>query len=234
VAEMIKYADNAFHALKCSFANEIGAICKAYDIDAHELMQIFLSDTKLNISEAYLRPGFAFGGSCLPKDLRALVHFARRADLAVPLLENVLPSNEEHLRRVFELIEESGARRVGLLGLAFKAGTDDLRESPMVALAERLLGRGIELTIHDSQVLMSNLAGANRAYVEERVPHLSRLLVDSPQDVVSHSDVCVLATTDAAAVAAVAAADGKLVIDVVRPASTADLHRLDTYYGIAW
>src|SRR5207244_6106878 len=147
-----------FHAVKVTFANEIGVICKQFGLDAHEVMRVFLADTKLNVSGAYLRPGFAFGGSCLPKDLRTLVYNAGKADLRVPLLAHVLPSNEEHLRRVYELIESSGARRVGLLGLAFKAGTDDLRESPMVALAERLLGRGFDLLIHDSQVSISQLA----------------------------------------------------------------------------
>ena len=140
VAEMTKYADNSFHALKIGFANEMGAICQAYGVDSHAVMEVFASDTKLNISRAYLRPGFAFGGSCLPKDLRAIVYHARRADLSVPILENVISSNEAHLRRVYDRLIEGTARRVALLGLAFKQGTDDLRESPMVELAERLLG----------------------------------------------------------------------------------------------
>ena len=170
VAEMIKYADNSFHALKAGFANEMGAVCKALGLDSHAVMDILTADTKLNISPAYLRPGFAFGGSCLPKDLRAVVHRAGRADVSVPILESVVPSNEGQIDRVFNLIEATGKRRVGLLGLAFKPGTDDLRESPLVALAERLLGRGFELLIHDPQVAVSRLLGANRAYVDQRIP----------------------------------------------------------------
>ena len=179
VAEMIKYADNSFHALKVGFANEMGAVCKALGLDSHAVMDILIADTKLNISPAYLRPGFAFGGSCLPKDLRAVVHRARRADVPVPILESIVPSNEGQIDRVFKIIEATGKRRVGLLGLAFKPGTDDLRESPLVALAERLLGRGFELLIHDPQVAVSRLLGANRAYVDQRIPHLSRLMAGS-------------------------------------------------------
>jgi GDP-mannose 6-dehydrogenase len=184
VAEMIKYADNSFHALKVGFANEMGALCKALGLDSHAVMDIFMVDTTLNISPDYLRPGFAFGGSCLPKDLRALVHRARRADVPVPILESVGPSNEGQIDRAFKIIEATGKRRVGLFGLAFKPGTDDLRESPLVALAERLLGRGFELLIHDPQVAVSRLLGANRAYVEQRIPHLSRFIADSPDEVV--------------------------------------------------
>ena len=172
VAEMTKYVDNGFHALKVGFANEIGAVCKALGLDSHIVMDIFTSDTKLNISPAYLKPGFAFGGSCLPKDLRAITHRARRADTAVPILESILPSNEDQIDRVFRQIEATGKRRIGLFGLSFKAGTDDLRESPMVALAERLLGRGFELMIFDQNVAFSRLLGANRAYVDSRIPHL--------------------------------------------------------------
>ena len=174
---MIKYADNSFHALKAGFANEMGAVCKALGLDSHAVMDILTADTKLNISPAYLRPGFAFGGSCLPKDLRAVVHRAGRADVSVSILESIISSNEGQIDRVFNLIEATGKRRVGLLGLAFKPGTDDLRESPLVALAERLLGRGFEFSrIHDPQVAVSRLLGANRAYVDQRIPHLSRLL----------------------------------------------------------
>jgi GDP-mannose 6-dehydrogenase len=234
VAEMTKYVDNSFHALKVGFANEIGAICKAYGLDSHAVMDIFRADTKLNISPAYLKPGFAFGGSCLPKDLRAIVHAARRADVSVPILEHVLPSNDEHLRRVFEAIATRDKPRVGLLGLSFKSGTDDLRESPMVELAERLLGRGFELLIHDANVLTSRLAGANRAYVDARIPHLHKLMVSSPASVVAHADVLVLATSDPEAIAAAGRADDDtLVVDLVR-AGDGTLEARDRYDGVAW
>jgi GDP-mannose 6-dehydrogenase len=195
-------------------------------------MDIFVSDTKLNISAAYLRPGFAFGGSCLPKDLRALLHAARHSDVRLPILENVLVSNEGQIRRVFDMIEATGARRVGLFGLAFKAGTDDLRESPMVDLAERLLGRGFEVMIHDSQVSVSALRGANRAYVDARIPHLSRLMTTSADAVATHAEVCVLATPEAGALEAIARSDAKLVIDLVRPPRASALEGRIT--GVAW
>lgn len=149
-AEAIKYADNAFHGLKIGFANELGAVCHALGVDSHQVMDVFLADRKLNISPAYLRPGFAFGGSCLPKDLRSLVHAAQRADVSVPILSHVLPSNSAHLERAVELVERTGKRRVGMFGLSFKPGTDDLRESPLVELAERLFGKGYDLRIHDA------------------------------------------------------------------------------------
>jgi GDP-mannose 6-dehydrogenase len=191
-AELVKYVDNAFHALKIGFANEIGAIAEAFSVDAQEVMRVFRSDTKLNISPAYLSPGFAFGGSCLPKDLRALVHAAHRRDVAVPILENVLPSNDAHIRRALDAITSLGLRRVGLFGLAFKSGTDDLRESPLVELAERLIGKGFELKIYDPRVSVSKLVGANKAFVEAHLPHLSRLLVDSPAGVIEHAEVVIL------------------------------------------
>jgi GDP-mannose 6-dehydrogenase len=236
VAEMTKYVDNSFHALKIGFANEIGALCKAQGLDSHAVMDIFKSDTKLNVSEAYLTPGFAFGGSCLPKDLRALLHHARRADVSVPILEHVLPSNDEHIRRVFDDIVATGRRRVGLLGLAFKPGTDDLRESPMVELAERLLGRGCDLLIHDRHVMTSRLAGANRAYVESRIPHLSRVMAPSPRTVIAHAELVIVATQDEEALVALRDVDGKVVIDLVRPRGADDLarHFADGYTGVAW
>lgn len=234
VAEMIKYTDNSFHALKAGFANEIGAICKALGLDTHAVMEIFTSDTKLNISPAYLRPGFAFGGSCLPKDLRALVHRARREDVPVPILESVGPSNEGQIDRAFKIIEATGKRRVGLLGLAFKPGTDDLRESPLVALAERLLGRGFELLIHDPQVAVSRLLGANRAYVEQRIPHLSRFIADSPDEVVHHAEICVVGAADPEAIAALRRVDGRIVVDLVRFPGSADYDDDPRYIGINW
>jgi len=191
VAEMIKYADNAFHAVKITFANEIGYFCKSLGIDSHEVMEIFCSDRQLNISPAYFRPGFAFGGSCLPKDVRALIHEARHSDLHLPLLESVLPSNFEQVGRVFRLIERYSPELIGLVGLSFKPGTDDLRESPLVTVAERLLDRGYKLRIHDPNVETARLVGGNRAYVERHLPHLSRLMVSSLDDF-SECDVVVI------------------------------------------
>jgi GDP-mannose 6-dehydrogenase len=234
VAEMIKYADNGFHALKAGFANEIGAVCKALGLDSHIVMEILTSDTKLNISPAYLRPGFAFGGSCLPKDLRALTHRARRADVPVPILESILPSNEGQIDRVFRTIEATGKRRVGLFGLAFKPGTDDLRESPMVALAERLLGRGFELMIHDPQVAVSRLLGANRAYVDQRIPHLSRLMASSADAVVEHAEVCVVGAADPDAIAALGRVDDRIVVDLVRFPGSAEYDGDPAYIGVCW
>jgi GDP-mannose 6-dehydrogenase len=199
-------------------------------------MDIFKADTKLNVSTAYLTPGFAFGGSCLPKDLRALVYHARQHDLSLPILEHVLDSNDEHIRRVFDAVIASDKRRVGLLGLAFKAGTDDLRESPMVDLAERLLGRGCELLIHDRHVMMSRLAGANRAYVDARIPHLSRLMASSAASVVNHAEVLIVATKDEEAVSALGHADGKIVFDLVRIArdEAVKAESNGAYQGVAW
>jgi GDP-mannose 6-dehydrogenase len=234
VAELTKYVDNSFHALKVAYANEIGAICKQIGLDSHTVMDIFLADTKLNISPAYLRPGFAFGGSCLPKDIRALSHFAGRHDLRLPVLEHILPSNEEHLRRVYDLVVGFGKRRIGLLGLAFKSGTDDLRESPMVELAERLLGRGFELLIHDSQVALSQLAGANRAYIDERIPHLSKLMAPTAASVIEASEVCILATNDADVRAALRDAGDRIVVELVRDTQAEQADGTPRFIGVAW
>jgi len=216
VAELAKYVDNTFHALKVAFANEIGAICKADGIDSHAVMDVFKSDTKLNISPAYLTPGAPFGGSCLPKDVRALVHHARHADVTTPLIGAIVSSNDAHAARAYELITGTGCRKIGLFGLAFKHGTDDLRESPMVGLAERLLGRGYELLIHDRHVSTSQLLGANRAYVEEHIPHLSRLLRATPEEVLDHAEVCVIATSDDEVNELMRRAANRPVIDLVR------------------
>ena len=191
VAEMIKYADNAFHALKVAFANEIGAFCKSQGVDARQVMDIFCHDRKLNISEKYLRPGPPFGGSCLPKDLRALLHQAKVKDVELPLLSSILPSNEIHTHRIFQVIRDTGKRKVGLVGLSFKAGTDDLRESPMVSLAETLLGKGYELMIHDREVEHARLIGSNKCYVDEHIPHLVELLTDDLAELVQESEVVV-------------------------------------------
>ena len=182
VAEMVKYCDNMFHALKITFANEIGLFCAGLGIDSHQVMEIFCSDTKLNISKSYLRPGFAFGGSCLPKDMRAFLHSARQRDVETPMLAGILPSNKGQIERAAQIIFKTGARKVGLWGLAFKPGTDDLRESPLVTLAELLCGKGVDLGIHDEFVQVARLVGGNKAFIEQVLPHLARLLVQSPED----------------------------------------------------
>ena len=232
VAEMTKYADNTFHALKVGFANEIGAVCSALGVDSHQVMDIFRADTKLNISPAYLQPGYAFGGSCLPKDLRALLHAARHNDVQLPILESVLPSNERVVERAFGLVEAAGNRRVGLLGLSFKAGTDDLRESPMVALAERLLGRGYDPLIHDGHVALSRLQGANKAYIAERIPHLERLMASTPEAVVAHGETLVVGATSPEVVKALNGANDRAIIDLVRFPGAREGAK--GYAGIAW
>ena len=235
VAETVKYVDNAYHALKIAFANEIGAFCRAQNLDSHEVMEIFACDSKLNISTAYLRPGFAFGGSCLPKDLRALLYSARQADLQLPLLESVLPSNERHLQRAFETVVALGRRRVGIFGLSFKEGTDDLRESPLVELSERLIGKGFDLRIHDPAVSLSALVGANREFIEERIPHLSALMVSSAQELMDHAEVCVIGAASEEAIRAVSAREDRIVFDLVRVAGPGSgKEGGDGYIGIAW
>jgi GDP-mannose 6-dehydrogenase len=191
-AEAVKFACNAFHALKVTFTNEFGYFCKAHGIDSHEVMELFCQDVKLNISTAYLSPGLAFGGSCLPKDLRALVSRAREAHLDLPMLEAVARSNSEQIQRTVDLIAERGHREVGLLGLSFKAGTDDLRESPLVIIAETLIGRGFKLAIHDSEIELTRLTGANKRFLENKLPHISSLLASSVADVVRRSKTLVI------------------------------------------
>ena len=194
-AALVKYACNAYHALKVCFANEIGGLAKAFGTNGIEVMRLLCKDKKLNISPAYLRPGFAFGGSCLPKDVRALVRFAQQQALSVDLLEATLSSNEAHLRRAVRLVQESGCRKIGLVGLSFKAGTEDLRESPQVILAESLLGRGYDLKIYDPGVAVSRLRGRNLAYVDQHLPHLAALLIDDPDQVALHAELLILATS---------------------------------------
>jgi GDP-mannose 6-dehydrogenase len=192
VAEMIKYANNTWHAVKVCFANEIGSICKRLSVDSHEVMEIFCQDDKLNLSPYYLRPGFAFGGSCLPKDVRALEYRARELDLDLPLIRSVMPSNRQHIQQAVEQIIDSGRSRVGLLGLSFKAGTDDLRESPMVILAETLLGKGFDVRIFDRNVLLARLTGANKAYIDHQIPHLAALMSGTPEALLAHAELIVV------------------------------------------
>jgi GDP-mannose 6-dehydrogenase len=192
-AEMIKYACNAFHAVKISFANEVGALCSKLDVDANEVMSTLCEDVKLNISTAYLKPGFAFGGSCLPKDLRALVYRAARLDLKLPLLESALPSNREHLRRAVDAIVDLPPCRIGVIGLAFKENTDDLRESPVVTLLEQLIGKGRDVRVFDPHVQIDSIYGANRSFVLNVIPHIGRLLQRSLEDVLDWAEYVVIA-----------------------------------------
>ncbi len=232
-AEMVKYACNCFHAVKVSFANEIGNICKAVGIDSHEVMDVFCQDTKLNLSPYYLKPGFAFGGSCLPKDLRAVVYKARELDVATPLLQAVLPSNEQQVARAVEMVLRTGRRRIGVLGFSFKAGTDDLRESPMVNLIETLIGKGMQLAIYDRDVSLARLFGANKEYIEREIPHIAQLMRDTIDEVLAHAEVLIVGNR----ADEFRAIDGRLraeqvVIDLVRlfAGRTSD----ETYRGICW
>jgi GDP-mannose 6-dehydrogenase len=195
-AEMVKYVDNSWHALKIGFANEIGTLCKSLAIDAHEVMKIFCQDKKLNISAAYLQPGFAFGGSCLPKDIRALTYVAKMHDLGLPIMTSILPSNEMQISRGLQLIMEMGHKKVGVLGFSFKAGTDDLRESPMIDVIERLIGKGYDLCIFDKNVNLARLIGANRDFILNHIPHISKLMANSIDAVLAHGQTVVIGNND--------------------------------------
>ena len=216
-AEMVKYVANAFHALKVCFANEVGDLCQALGADASEVMRVFLSDRKLSVSEAYLRPGFAFGGSCLPKDLRALLYAARRADLFPPLLGAILPANEAQVNGGLAAVLATGMRRVGLLGLSFKAQTDDLRESPLVTLAEALIGKGCELRILDGNVSIARLVGTNRRYIGEQIPHIAPLMCATVDELLAHAEVLVVGKASPEAEQALAGAGPQhVIIDLTR------------------
>jgi GDP-mannose 6-dehydrogenase len=191
-AETVKYVSNAYHALKICFANEVGDTCAALDVDAQEVMRIFCLDDKLNISKAYLRPGFAFGGSCLPKDIKALLYAAHHANVAVPLLEAILPSNQAQIAQGIDAVIATGKKRIGVFGLAFKPDTDDLRESPMVALVEALIGKGCDVRIYDRNVAIARLVGANRRYIVEGIPHISSLMCDRVSELIAHAEVLVI------------------------------------------
>ena len=234
VAEMMKYTSNTWHALKVCFANEVGNLCKSLDVDSHEVMSIFCQDDKLNLSPYYLKPGFAFGGSCLPKDVRALQYRAKEMDVAMPVIESILGSNRLQIEHAIDMVVHSGHKRVGLLGFSFKAGTDDLRESPIVILAEALLGKGYALKIYDRNVSLARLVGANREYIEHQIPHLSSLLCETVDEVIDASDVIVVGN---------AAPEFSDAVTRCRPEQTViDLVRLPVdrtavaakYEGICW
>ncbi len=233
-AEMVKYTDNVWHALKVGFANEIGNICKAIGIDGHEVMDIFCKDTKLNLSAYYMKPGFAFGGSCLPKDVRALTYKARSSDIDVPIINAIIPSNNRQIEKGLAMITEKGSKKVGILGFSFKAGTDDLRESPLVEVIERLIGKGYDIRLYDKNVKIASLVGANKDYILNHIPHISKLMVDSIDEVLEHADTIVIG--NGAEEFRTVAADipaGKCVVDLVRiidRRSSAE----DGYDGICW
>jgi GDP-mannose 6-dehydrogenase len=233
-AEMVKYASNAFHALKVSFANEIGNLGKALGLDSHVVMDIFTQDTKLNISPYYLKPGFAFGGSCLPKDLRALIHRARQLDLPTPLLDATLESNRLQIERAVRMALAAGHRRIGVLGMSFKAGTDDLRESPVVVLIEALIGKGMDVRVYDRDVSRSRLLGANREYIEREIPHIWELVDPSLDEVIQASDTIIVGNSSPEFRGLDSRlGNGKTVIDLVRILDAPPRQGVD-YHGIAW
>jgi len=232
-AEMVKYVDNMFHALKIGFANEVGTIAKAVGVDSHEVMDIFCQDRKLNISPAYLKPGFAFGGSCLPKDLRAILYRGRTLDLDLPLLSSIIPGNDYQLERAVQLVLAQGKKRLGFLGMSFKPGTDDLRESPLVRLIEACLGKGYDIRVFDRNVSLARLVGANKAYIEHEIPHVSGLLSEDLDEVTSFAEVLVVGHRSDEFIDAVKTkAAGKVVIDLARVVDTPPAGV--EYHGINW
>jgi GDP-mannose 6-dehydrogenase len=232
-AELVKYTDNVWHALKVGFANEIGNIAKQLGIDGHKVMDIFCQDTKLNLSPYYMKPGFAFGGSCLPKDVRALTYKARSVDLDLPILNAILPSNERQIERGVRMVLEKDNRKVGILGISFKAGTDDLRESPLVELVERLLGKGYELRIYDRNVRLASLVGANRDYILNRIPHISKLMVESMDEVLAFGETLVIGNgSEEFRSVPERLRPGQVVVDLVRVSQRRS--EAPTYDGICW
>ena len=233
-AEMLKYVNNAFHALKVSFANEIGRVCRSEGIDSHAVMSLFCLDTRLNLGPSYLKPGFAFGGSCLPKDLRALASRARRHDLELPVLDAILPSNDVHVESAIHLIEHLKHRRIGVLGLSFKAGTDDLRESPILRVIGTLVGKGYSVLLHDPSIDMKRVLGANRAFVEHEVPYLPERLREDLDAVLAGSDIIVVANgTSAYREIGARLRDGQCLVDLVHAVDPASVKNGE-YHGLAW
>jgi GDP-mannose 6-dehydrogenase len=233
IAEMIKYTSNAWHALKICFANEIGTLCKEVGIDGHELMEVFCRDTKLNVSPAYLKPGFAFGGSCLPKDVRALAYKGRSLDLNLPMINSILTSNESQIERGLRLILSKGHKRISILGFSFKAETDDLRESPLVEVIERLLGKGYELRLFDRNVKIASLKGANRYYIMNTIPHISKLMVESLDEALAHAQTVVIGNNDPEfKTVPLRLRPDQTIVDLVRIESS--LRTDQRYDGICW
>ena len=237
VAEMVKYVDNTWHALKVAFGNEIGRICEPLDIDSHKVMDIFCLDEKLNLSAKYLKPGMAFGGSCLPKDVRAVNYHARTHDVELPIVSNLTTSNQTHLDAALKLILDAGVREVAMLGLSFKAGTDDLREAPMVEIAERLIGKGLKLRIYDRNVSLARLTGANERYIHDHLPHIGELLVDDMVEAIAGAELVVLGNSDPAFARIAdhlveAGAADLPVVDLVRVVD--DPTGLNDYQGLGW
>lgn len=232
-AEMVKYTSNCYHALKVAFANEIGNLCKKLGADSHKVMDIFCQDTKLNVSAAYLKPGFAFGGSCLPKDLRAINYKAKELDVEVPVLSSILPSNRQQVERTVEMVLGTKRKNVGILGLSFKAGTDDLRESPMVTLVETLIGKGLKLSIYDRDVQLARLVGANKDFIEREIPHISSLLCRELDEVVDSSEVVIIGKKeDEFSQLSEKLNNGRVFIDLVGMLKG---HRHNgSYQGICW
>ncbi|SUE94971.1 UDP binding domain-containing protein [Mycolicibacterium tokaiense] len=228
---MVKYTDNNWHALKVAFANEIGTISKAVGLDGREVMDIFCQDQKLNLSAYYMKPGFAFGGSCLPKDVRALTYKARNLDLDLPLLNSILPSNKRQVDRAISMITSKGKRKIGILGFAFKAGTDDLRESPIVDVIEHLIGKGYELKLYDSNVSLAALTGANRDYILNHIPHISGLMVETIDEVADLPKSLLWQWRRRIKSAVASSRQGQVVVDLVR---VTDDTSADDYDGICW
>jgi len=233
-AEMVKYCCNNFHALKITFANETARLCEGLGVDPFEVMDLVCRDTQLNISRAYLKPGFAFGGSCLPKDLRATLYLAKQTDVELPVHAGILASNRVHLEQAIAKVLATGKRRVGIVGLAFKSGTDDLRESPMVYLAEHLIGKGISLRVYDPEVHLSSLIGANRRFIETHVPHIGGLVRSDLDGVVTDSDVLVVGLNDSRTITQLKqlAGDDQVVIDLAGMGNTEGLR--SQYIGLNW
>ncbi len=234
VAEMLKYACNAFHAVKITFANEIGRLARSVDVDGRAVMDLVCRDTRLNISPVYMKPGFAFGGSCLPKDLRALTYVGKQNDVTTPMLGNVMGSNRAHIDHALELVSQSGKRRVGMIGLSFKPGTDDLRESPLVTVAERLIGKGYDLRVYDPEVNLSRLLGANKRYIEHSIPHIGSLMSGDCGAVVDHAEVLIVGLAGKEAVAVIEARlrpEQQLIDLVGLPKNVASV---PGYRGVCW
>jgi len=233
VAEIIKYVDNVWHALKVGFGNEMGNICKSIGVDSHEVMDIFCSDTKLNISPYYLKPGFAFGGSCLPKDVRALAYKCKSLDIDLPILNAILLSNEYHIKNGLRMVMEAGTKNIGFLGFSFKAGTDDLRESPVVEMIERLLGKGYEIKLYDKNVNLAALIGANKDFIMNKIPHIAKLMVKTMDEVLEHAQTIVIGNNSFEFKDIMdKAREDQQVIDLVR--AVEDMNTCECYNGICW